>query len=67
MNEPVRLYLRVQNQDEVCMGTARSMGDIPLMLEEIAAMFRGRFAAEIHRDQSVSGCACLVDDRRYRS
>ena len=53
--KPVQLYMRVENQEELCVGTAQSMRDIPCLLEEIAAMFRGRLAA-----QSVSGCACQV-------
>ena len=63
MTQPVQLYLRVEPYDEVCMGTAQSMQDIPRMLEEIAALFRGRFAAELY-GQSVSGCACLICEDR---
>lgn len=59
MTRPVRLYMRVEHQSEICIGTAETMSDIPRLLEEIAALFRGRFTAERqHADaehQSVSG------------
>lgn len=46
MTKPVRLYMRVEHQNEICIGTAAQMSDIPRLLEEIAALFRGRFTAE---------------------
>jgi hypothetical protein len=36
----VRLYMRVQNQTEICIGTAKTMSDVPILLESVAAMLR---------------------------
>ena len=42
----MKLYMRVQDQAEICVGTAQSMQDVPRLLEEIAALWRGRYLAE---------------------
>lgn len=38
--EPVRLYMRVQGQQEICIGSARTMSDVPRLLDSVAGMLR---------------------------
>jgi len=38
--QAVRLFMRVEFQDEICIGMARTMGDIPALLDAISAKMR---------------------------
>lgn len=46
MREPVNLYMRVENQKEICIGSARTMNEVPLLLEKIAADLRAGMAPD---------------------
>lgn len=45
--KPVRLYMRVQNQTEICIGTAKTMSDVPVLLESVAAMLRAGLEPDV--------------------
>lgn len=56
MTKPVRLYMRVEHQSEICIGTAGEMSDVPRLLEEIAALFRGQSSGGLlHNQEDVVG------------
>lgn len=38
--KPVKLYMRVENNSEICIGSARTMSDVPVLLESVATMLR---------------------------
>lgn len=38
--EKVRLFMRVDGHSEVCIGYARTIREVPVLLEEVAAMLR---------------------------
>lgn len=40
--QPVKVYIRVQGQDEICIGTARTMSLVPTLLEVLAAKLRAQ-------------------------
>lgn len=45
MTDGVALFMRVQDQDEICIGHAATMEDVPNLLERVAALWRGRYLA----------------------
>lgn len=40
MREPVKIYMRVENQQEICIGSARTMSDVPVLLIDIASLLK---------------------------
>lgn len=46
MTDGVALFMRVQDQKEICIGHAATMRDVPRLLEEVAALWRGRHLAD---------------------
>jgi hypothetical protein len=46
MKKPVKLYVRVENQKEICIGSARQMKDVPALFEQIARIFRDGMAPD---------------------
>lgn len=42
----VRVYVRIGDATEACIGTARTMSEIPALLEEVAARLRAGLAPD---------------------
>lgn len=46
MKSPTKLFIRIGNQEEICIGVAKTIGDVPLLLEMVATMLRAGLAPD---------------------
>ncbi len=46
MKHPVKLFIRIGDNDEICVGSARTVADVPVLLERIAAHLRAGMAPD---------------------
>lgn len=42
----VRLFMRIENHREICIGYAKTIRDVPTLLEEVATMLRAGIAPD---------------------